>query len=164
MPIILCFIETFLLWKLYKKYGLKSSIAIIYFIVYFYCNAILFDLYIFSNQSVLVESFVKIDPHSIAFDMVFILYFLFLLSYFFFFYFSTIVERTKNNNSIKLSFKIKDNLLILLSCILLLQTLRSLQLNRDIITKTATFATQLMNVFFIYHLCSLFFIQKINIK
>lgn len=84
MPIFLCLIETMMLFLLYKKFGIKSGIVQVFFIVYIYCNAILFDIYLLNSFK---QGLIFTDIGADAFSSVFLYYFLFLGVYFFLFYF-----------------------------------------------------------------------------
>jgi hypothetical protein len=86
VSILLLLIETVFMYLLYKKYGFKNAILLVYIIVFFYCNAIVIDFYFLLRIKEL-NDYVTISRDSIAMDLTVFSYFLFLGTYFIGFYY-----------------------------------------------------------------------------
>ncbi|MDH6354386.1 hypothetical protein M2132_000714 [Dysgonomonas sp. PH5-45] len=161
MPILLCILETFFIYKLYKKFQFKNFFVLVYLIVYFYCNAILFDIYILGNESVLNKTLVVIDINSTAFDLVFIVYFLFLLSFYLMFYYYSPLKSENTQYQVNINSKI-----IIFVCFVLLVTAYSnLQVDRVTLKDEGNFITNTLNVLLSYFFIFIvFYSKKINSK
>lgn len=150
-------IQTILLARLYSLFGLKNAVFLIYLIVYFYCNAIVIDLFLLLDDQFYNE-FIIINRDNMAFSKVILVYTLFLVTYYMLF------ASSKENYKIKYTVHQVSrihNILIALSCIVMLYyILQNIVLTRSEIKEVSNIVSTTILFLISYYWAFLIFCLK----
>lgn len=157
MILILFAIQTFLLLKLYVRFGFKDAIFLIYSIVYFYCNAIVIDLYFLLDKR-FYQEFIMIDRESIAFIKSIFSYTLFLVTYYLLFSFTK--KKIKTNNQHYNILPINKFLISISSIIMLFFILKNFSMVRLEVKNSSNFFTTFLLFIFSYYWAYIIFSNK----